>query len=153
MRAHDVDRLLRGHGITPDVLGRRKSGSPPPFETGVEYEMSMSLTNSGVNVHTIEERARNLADRRERESLEALQVTDWDETPIVDLRWTEPRPDVATGPSEYSVPAGELHVERHESPAPPLSEMAADGVRSSIQRVTRLLWKKIQREYEFGENE
>lgn len=95
-----------------------------------------------------EEATKAINEQREKHMLTALAATDWDETPIVDIVWIAP--DIQTRsfePGNYKVQGPKMAVERYGSPAPRMEESAVEGERCEIQRVTRPLYEKAQREH------
>lgn len=96
---------------------------------------------------------KNIHEQKERMMRTELQITDWGETPIVDFVWIQPDPlqTLTTEIGEYTIEGPELNVERYESPAPPIDESSVVGKKCEIQRVTKPLYDKIQKEYDLPE--
>lgn len=101
----------------------------------------------------INDKARKAAEsierQREDRMRDELAETDWHETPIVDIVWvrSDLQQTVSFGPGNFKVEGPKLTVERHESPAPPARESSVRGYQCEIQRVTRPLYEKMQREH------
>ena len=105
------------------------------------------MTDLEIQTDAIDSIARQMSERREELMRDALESTDWDETPIVDIVTEHPDPTPVQWERPVEPPTMRFHVRRYQHPPPRLEESAIDGSRCEVQRVTRPLWEKIQQEY------
>lgn len=83
----------------------------------------------------------------ELEVQRAIIETDWDETPILDVKVVHPPP---LGMERGSL-LPDVEVERYESDPPKINECGVDGKRTELYRLTEPLLDRVTEKYGVGE--
>lgn len=105
-----------------------------------------------MNNHTTTELMRQAVSdfmaKKDRYVQKTLKDHDWETYPILDFVWVkEPHYELGrTDPADRKLSERVMTVP-HTHPAPPIEDSAIHGERCEVQRVTRPLWEKIEREY------
>lgn len=119
----------------------------PTSKPSVDDLLLAYETSERIQTDAIESITRKMAKRREGLTRQALESTDWDETPIVDIVVEYPELTPNQRGKDMTPPTMRFHVQRYQHPPPKMDESAIDGSKCTVQRVTRPLWEKVEREY------